>query len=48
VLPRGGKSIILENKNAESKRWGGGGGLKGIRETDRAASAAIFERAKSR
>jgi len=24
------------------------GGLKGIRETDRAASAAIFERAKSR
>jgi hypothetical protein len=27
---------------------GGGGGLKGIRETDRAASAAIFERAKSR
>jgi hypothetical protein len=25
-----------------------GGGLKGIRETDRAASAAIFERAKSR
>ena len=47
MLPRGGKSIILENKNAESKRWGGGG-LKGIRETDRAASAAIFERAKSR
>jgi hypothetical protein len=45
VLPRGGKSFILENKNAESKRWGG---LKGIRETDRAASAAIFERANSR